>query len=157
MAAQRRPGRGSRGGKYWINKKGNIEYGPPPSGVRARTPEQWQAHARTLAKQQLGGIKSADDLKKLDDSWEIGVSGPNSSESGGYNHFGSGKGGHDAAIASATKDAADHPDLTYVVTKIDGNYVVGAKATKDLMKDSPDKQGASKGPGHVRKTPANLA
>ena len=139
-------GPGARGGKFWINSKGNPDYGPPPSGTKSRTPEQWQSHTNGLARAEVRGVKTAADLNTLSDKgWESGVAGPQEAkdaEGNTYNHFGSGAGGKAAATAQIAVDAAKHPDQTYILLKIDGNYVTAAKTTADLLKSSPDKQGS---------------
>jgi len=133
----RKKGPGSRGGKFWLDKNGIAHYGAPPKGTRAHSSqEQLNQHIRNLAKQQLTGVKTVADLNNLDGSWEVGVDGPNSNEEGGYNHFGSGKDGHDAAIEAATQAAKEHPDITYAIIKVDGNYVLAGKSTSDLQKDA---------------------
>jgi HK97 family phage portal protein len=123
-------GPGSKGAKFWYDDKGRVRYGPPPKGRPARTPEQWARHNKSLAREELKGVKTAADLDKLE-GWESGVDGPEYDAENHFYHYGGDK---DAALKAASEAAKSHPDIMYVVLKVDGNYVIAAKPLDELHK-----------------------
>jgi HK97 family phage portal protein len=126
---------GSRGGKFWYDDNGEVQYGPPPKGKTAKTPKGWRAENRRNATADLKSATgkyptTSDELSAL--GWE--AFGPNDGQSP---DFGQDK---NAALDQALQNAKDNPQSMFVVLKIDGSYVIASKLLKEIPKQEPAKK-----------------
>lgn len=133
----RKTGPGSRGGKYWIDGKGNIRYGPPPSGKTARTPQGWAKFNKSAAKKQLKGVKTDGELAKA--GWETVVTPQDVGGDPNASNFGDNK---DLALKAANQAATQNPKTMFVVLRVqsddgkDAHYVVASKLLSDIQNDA---------------------
>ncbi|MEI6046720.1 MAG: hypothetical protein WCS37_20410, partial [Chloroflexota bacterium] len=120
---------GARGGKFWYDENGTVQYGPPPKGIQAKSLEERKAEIFKNVSTALATTQTPEDFKAK--GWAL-IPGA----TGGAYHASSA-----AAIAIATPLAAKNPKITVAVKPVKGKgFAVATRPTTTTTTDKKPSQ-----------------